>query len=127
MNGPEPESTNGMTEQPSPSELPQTYERRAFVRYSRKLEALWTLLGVRGPDLTSGELFDLSTTGVGLLLDREFLRDTLLLIRLPTATLGWNSHLVRVKNCKEEAPGVFQVGCSFVKPLTVAQLQSFLG
>ena len=108
-------------------DLPQTFERRAFVRYRRRLETLWAYLGVGTPDLTSGEVFDLSSTGVGLVLDRAFPAGTTLVLRLPTKTLGWSSHLVRVRRCDEVTPGLFQVGCAFVRPLSAGQLQSLLG
>jgi hypothetical protein len=111
---------------PAEPDLPQTFERRAFVRYARRLEALWTYLGVVSHDLTNGEVFDLSTTGVGLVLELEFPADTALVLRLPTKTLGWSSHLVRVKRCVEVTPGLFQVGCAFVKPLSGAQFQAML-
>ncbi|MFO0844529.1 MAG: PilZ domain-containing protein [Gemmataceae bacterium] len=107
--------------------LPQTFERRAFVRYRRRLETLWAYLGVGTPDLTSGEVFDLSSTGVGLVLDRSFPDGTRLVLRLPTRTLGWSSHLARVKRCEEATPGLFRVGCAFVKPLSATQLRAMLG
>jgi hypothetical protein len=111
---------------PAESDLPQTFERRAFVRYARRLETLWTYLGVGSDDLANGEVFDLSSTGVGLVLDQNFPADTTLVLRLPTKTLGWSSHLVRVKRCAEVTPGLFQVGCAFVKPLSGTQLQSMI-
>src|SRR3954453_14891619 len=95
----------------------QTFERRAFVRHPRKLETLWQILGLPTRDLTSGQIFDLSAVGIGMYLDKEFELGSTLVIRLPTATLGWVSHLVRVRRCSEVSPGVFQVGCTFAKPL----------
>jgi hypothetical protein len=113
---------------PAPAEdLPQTFERRAFIRYSRRLDMLWQLLGAEGPDLTSGQVFDLSVTGVGLVVDRPFPLGKVLVLRLPTSTQGWASHLVRVKRCVAVEGGRFQVGCAFVKPLSVIQLGAHLG
>lgn len=108
-------------------DLPQTFERRAFIRYPRRLETLWTLLGLKKEDLASGHVFDLSAVGVGLVLDCDFPIGTTLVLRLQTATLGWNSQLVRVQRCTEVTPGLFQVGCAFVKPLSAAMLQTLLG
>ena len=105
----------------------QAFERRAFVRHPRKLETLWQFLGLPTRDLTSGQIFDLSATGIGMFLDKEFEVGSALVIRLPTATLGWMSHLVRVRRCIEVRPGVFQIGCTFAKPLNVNNLPSHLG
>jgi hypothetical protein len=107
-------------------ELPQTFERRAFVRYPRRLEMLWQFLGVSVPDLARADVFDLSVTGIGLVIDREFADNAILLLRLPSSTQGWNSHLVRVKHCQRQDDGRFQVGCAFVKPLKADQLRALL-
>jgi PilZ domain len=108
------------------SDLPQTFERRAFVRYARRLDALWLFLGVSSRDLTSAKLVDLSVTGVGLIVDQAFPVHTSLAIRLPTITQGWSTHLVRVKRCAEVRAGQYEIGCTFVKPLSATQLQGFL-
>ena len=108
------------------SDLPQTFERRAFVRYARRLDALWLFLGVSSRDLTDAKLVDLSVTGVGLVVGQAFPVHTSLAIRLPTVTLGWSTHLVRVKRCVAVSDGQHEIGCTFVKPLSATQLQGFL-
>ncbi len=108
------------------SSAPQTFERRAYIRYARKLETFWTYLGVGSSDRASGEVFDLSTTGVGLRLDQAFPPGSTLVLRLPTTTLGWSSHLVRVIRCDETSAGQFTVGCTFVKPLSLTQFESLV-
>jgi hypothetical protein len=108
------------------TELPQTFERRAFIRYARRLDMLWQLLGVARKDLTSAEIFDLSVTGVGIRLDRDLPVGRVLVIRMPTTTHGWTSHLVRIRHCERLDTGRFQMGCAFVKPLTIVQLQALL-
>src|SRR5262245_41001464 len=101
---------------PQPTEAPQALDRRAFVRHRRRLEMFWQLIGVASaPDLTSAVVFDLSLTGVSILVDREFAAGTVLFLRLPSATMGWNSHLVRVMHCRQREDGRYQVGCGFVK------------
>lgn len=110
----------------SPPVEVQASERRAFIRYPRVLEGLWQFLGVASVDVASGSIFDLSASGVGMALDRPFAPGTTLFVRLPSATLGWISHLVRVMHCSEQAPAVYRVGCRFVKPLTGKQLQAYL-
>jgi hypothetical protein len=113
-------------EQLAPVDLPQTFERRAFIRYARRFEVLWQLLGVAGPDVTSGQVFDLSATGVGIVADRPFPASKSLVLRLQTRQRGWSSHLVRVKHCTAVGKDRFQVGCAFIKPLSVRQLHDYL-
>ena len=48
------------------------------------------------------------------------------MLRLPTSTQGWNTHLVRVKHCARLDDGRYQIGCAFVKPLSLGQLQALL-
>jgi hypothetical protein len=112
---------------PTEPDQQELHERRAYLRYPRRLETFWTYLGLGATDLAGGEVKDLSNTGVGLVLDQPFAPETALLLRLPTASQGWSSHLVRVKRCAEERPGRFHVGCAFIKPLSDAELQSLLG
>ena len=110
----------------SSCDLPQTFERRAFIRYARRFDMLWQLLGVAPRDLTSAQIFDLSSTGVGMIVDHEVPADVALVIRIRTATQGWNSHLVRIRHSQRLDDGRFQIGCAFVKPLSAAQLQALL-
>jgi hypothetical protein len=118
------------TPQPAPDGAnprpPRGAERRAYVRYPRRLDMLWQFLGIPQKELTSARVQDLSVSGVALVFDCAFEPDTVLLIRLPTATLGWNTHLVRIKHIKEVVPGQFLAGCAFIKPLTGAQLEALL-
>jgi hypothetical protein len=101
-------------------------ERRARERYPRRLDMLWQVLGTPGHDRPAARMFDLSTSGIGLVFDRALAPNTVLTIRLPTATLGWNTHLVRVKNVRQTGPSEFLTGCSFVKPLSSEQLEALL-
>lgn len=101
-------------------------ERRAYLRYARRLETLWNYLGLGLQDLTSAVVLDLSRTGVGLILDRPFHPRDTLVVRIPTTTQGWLSHLVRVQHCTCLAEGRYQVGCSFVRPLSQEQLSNHL-
>lgn len=110
--------------EPRPEDI-QTAERRAFVRYPRRLEKLWQILGIVSGDKHSASVVDLSITGVGLVTDCEFAPETLLVVRLPCSVRGWQSYFVRVCHCKPHAER-FQVGCMFVKPLTGEQLRTLL-
>lgn len=110
----------------TPADSPPTFERRAFVRHPRRLESFWQFLGVRVEDLADAEVLDLSMTGLGLRVKAEFAVGLVLVVRLPTATMGWNTHLIRVIHCHRLEDSRFQVGCTFVKPLSVAQLEALL-
>src|SRR5262245_27634172 len=96
---------------------------RAFVRPAGTLDTVTTQLGLPAPDLNSAQVFDLSSTGVGLVLSCAFQPGAMLLLRLPS-TRGWTSRVVRVLRCTEVTPGVFQVSCSFLKPFSSAQVQA---
>ncbi|MGL4550067.1 MAG: PilZ domain-containing protein [Gemmataceae bacterium] len=106
--------------------LPQTDERRAYVRYRRRLDVLWQMLGLPPRDMISGKVLDLSVTGVGLLVDQPFAEEAHLMVRLPSATRGWTTHLVRVQNCRPVGQGCYKLGCSFARPMTPGQLQDFM-
>ncbi|MFM7151039.1 MAG: PilZ domain-containing protein [Gemmataceae bacterium] len=107
-------------------DLPQAFERRAFIRYPRILESIWGGLGGGGSDLTSCQIQNLSATGVCFLADREFQPNTSLVIRLPSSTLGWVTYLVRVKNCLPGPENNYEIGCSFARPLSGKQLRAHL-
>jgi hypothetical protein len=100
-------------------------ERRAYIRYPRRLEVLWQLLGL-ARDLTTARVFDLSAAGIGMVSDRYFPPETLLLVRLPTPTRGWASHLVRVKHSRALGANEFQSGCAFVRTLTDEEMKALL-
>ena len=102
--------------------VPQNEERRAFVRYRRRLDALWQMLGLPPRDMVAGKVTDLSVTGLGLAVDQPFAVDAHLMVRLPSARCGWTTHLLKVHNCTLIAPGTYKLGCSFVRPLTPEQL-----
>lgn len=108
------------------TELPERHERRASVRFSRRLESFWQFLGLGAEEHPVADVSDLSITGLRLLCETDFEVGAVLLLRLPTATMGWNSHLARVKHCARQADGRFRVGCAFVKPLSEEQLEALL-
>ncbi len=109
-----------------PPEQATASERRAWARHRRRLDMLWQLLGLPADEALPATVFDLSASGVGLLFDHEMAVGALLLVRLPTATQGWASHLARVKNCRPAEGGKFHVGCAFPKPLRPEQLGALL-
>lgn len=115
-----------MSDLPSNAEPTNPGDRRAFVRYRRRLDIVWQLLGLSARDTVSGRVSNVSQAGVGLLVDKAFAEKAVLMVRLPTKTRGWSSYLVRVRNCRPLGPGQYKLGCEFVKPLTDDQLQTHL-
>jgi len=109
-----------------PEQLLRDDDRRAWVRYPRRLEMFWQFFGIDQEDLWSATVQDVSASGVGMSVSRDFPPGTLLTIRLPTTAHGWCSCLVRVKRCHATGPDTFQAGCAFVRPLTDAELRSLL-
>jgi hypothetical protein len=103
--------------------LPQTSERRAWVRYPpRRLEILWHLFGMKPPEPRSARIQDISTQGVGLIVDRSFAQGSVLVLRFPGSSLDSRPILVRVKHLQPLSDGEFKVGCTFVVPLSDEQL-----
>ncbi len=101
-------------------------DRRATVRYRRRLETFWQMLGVAPREMAAGRVFDLSATGVGLVVPEAFTVGAVLVVRLRTVTRGWGTHLVRVRYCRPEEGGGFALGCLFVRPLGEEELEAHL-
>src|SRR5579871_5264541 len=98
---------------------PQTSERRAWVRYPpRRLEMLWHLFGMKPPEQRSAVIQDVSTQGVGLILDRSFAQGSVLVLRFPGTSLETRPILVRVKHLQQLPNDQFKAGCTFVVPLS---------
>ena len=108
------------------TELPERHERRVSARYSRRLESFWQFLGFGAQEEPVANVSDLSLTGLRLVCQTDFEVGAVLLLRLPTATMGWNTHLARVKHCARQADGRYRVGCAFVQPLSDEQLAALL-
>jgi PilZ domain len=106
--------------------LPQSAERRAWIRYRRKLNVLWQLLGIGGTEVWPAKIQDISTTGIGLITNRPFRRGTILSIRFPRRDKEPHTHLARVKHVIPLAGDEVQVGCAFVVPLSDEELRSIL-
>ena len=93
----------------------------------RRLEMLWHLFGVKPPEQRPARIQDISAQGIGLILDRSFAQGSVLVLRLPGSTLEKRPILVRVKYLKPLGNKEYHVGCTFVVPLTDAQLAEFIG
>ncbi|HTU19469.1 MAG TPA: PilZ domain-containing protein [Gemmataceae bacterium] len=106
---------------------PQVSERRAWVRYPpRRLEMLWHLFGMKPPEQRQARIQDISTQGIGLIVDRAFAQGSVLVLRLPGTSLDSRPLLVRVKHLQPLPSGEFKAGCTFVVPLSDAQLAQLI-
>jgi len=102
-------------------------ERRARVRYPcslltvcqrphAALDDMWFPAAVR----------DLSTDGVGLVVDCPFAPDTLLEFALVSPELP-TTVLARVEHASPVGDGRWLIGCAFIQKLTEVELDSLLG
>jgi hypothetical protein len=110
----------------TPAKLPQA-ERRAWVRYPRKLVTMWQLLGTVGEEHWTAIMQDLSLSGVGLVINRSFPPATVLTVRLRNSSRTYErSALVRVQHCTAQPDGDWLVGCTFVVKISADELQQLL-
>jgi hypothetical protein len=116
--GPEPEHDDRRV---------QAAERRAWIRYPRRLQTLWQMFGVRGNDTWTADLQDISQTGIGLVLNRSFPPATVLSVRLQTAARKTSrTMLARVRHCSALPDGQWLVGCTFVVQLKDEELRELV-
>src|SRR5258708_3914683 len=102
-------------------------ERRASVRYAHSLRTSCRPLGKEATTAWAATVENVSKTGAALLTDREVSRGAVLVIALEA--LGGRFArplLVRVASVRPGAAGRWQVGCTFVKPLTDDDVQALL-
>lgn len=110
-----------------PTRRAQSAERRAWVRYPpRRLEMLWHLFGMKPPEQRPARIQDVSTQGVGLIVDRSFPKGSVLVLRFPGSSLETRPILVRVKHLQALSKDEFKVGCTFVVPLSEEQLAELI-
>jgi hypothetical protein len=118
-------------EQPEPAGDPkvQGAERRAWIRYPRRLLTMWQLFGSsRQEECWNATLRDVSQTGLGLVVNRSFPPSTVLTVRLQTGSRKYSrTMLIRVKHCAAQPNGDWLVGCSFVVKLKDEELADLLG
>jgi hypothetical protein len=105
----------------------QASERRAWVRYPRRLQSLWQVFGARAEEPWTADVQDISQTGIGLILQRAFPAASVLTVRLRTAAQKLSrTMLVRVRHCTALPDGQWLVGCTFVVQLTDEELRELL-
>jgi len=124
LNGVESVNGSGTDADDKPSRTP---ERRAAVRFATTLEASCQPTGRVKERSWSGEIYDISSTGVCLLLRRRFEPGTILTAELQgkqdclTKTM-----LVRVLRVREESRRRWSIGCSFDRQLSDVELTSLI-
>ena len=105
-------------------------ERRAATRYTCHLTATCKLLQATREALWAAEAFDLSATGVGLLLHKKLAPRTPISVRLVRKDGG--SAAIRAATVAFARPhvlleGTWVTGCAFEQPLDEATLKALLG
>ena len=105
----------------------QGAERRAWIRYPRRLTTIGQLFGARQEEAWTATLFDISQTGVGVIINRSFPPATVLSVRLQTGSREFSkTMLVRVKHCAARENGEWLVGCTFVVKLKESELKELI-
>jgi hypothetical protein len=110
-----------------PSRARQTSERRAWIRFrTRAPEVYWQLFGAKEMDFWPAQLLNVSTRGIGLILDRAVATGTVLTFKFSKTDLKTKGYLVRVKHVSPLDGGKFKVGATFVVPLSDDQLHALV-
>jgi hypothetical protein len=81
---------------------------------------------VKPPDPRSARIQDVSKQGIGLIVDRSFAQGSVLVLRFPGTSLETRQVLVRVKHLQQAGEREFQIGCTFVVPLSDQQLAELI-
>jgi hypothetical protein len=105
-------------------------ERRTRVRYLAVVEVSVRRTGEAAGQSCSGRIVNISAGGIGLLLRRRFLGDTLLDVEVP-AQAGCVPCLLQVRVIhatpfKDEGASAWLLGCTFARELTERELRSLL-
>jgi hypothetical protein len=112
---------------PEPVGVPaEIAERRSAVRYPS--QAATPCLPVpEGEALCCARVVDISTTGVGLLVDSYVEPETLLAVELQGEDPGASYTLVvEVRRATKQGEGEWLLGCSFARELTEAEMRALL-
>src|SRR5260221_93555 len=106
-----------LTQQPNSAEG----DRRAAGRAKKRLRVSWRLLGEKHNCMTSGEIHNLSRTGLALHLDAPVPPASVLVVKLEEQIPGLEEpFLVRTKHVTRQKEGRWLAGCSFTRPFNEA-------
>jgi hypothetical protein len=102
-------------------------ERRAAVRYSSDLEGTCEVVQSEKDYPWFGDIQDISTTGMQLLISRRFERGSLLTVEVQTKDQKTvRKLLVRVARVKAKDYGQWLLGCAFVTKLRDPELKELI-
>lgn len=111
---------------PSPKPL-QTSERRAAVRFASLLEASCQSLASGDDTVCQARVWDISVTGISLVLEEHHPPGTLLTIFLEKAPHQFSAPVdVRVVHVSEHMDDLWFLGCEFLTPLAPDELEALL-
>jgi hypothetical protein len=108
-----------------PTALPHS-ERRAKVRYTCRVKSTWRPLG--SPSTAWDAIVqDVSESGLRLLMGMQHKRGTILSVNVECGHERFSKGiLVRVTRCQPLQEGLWNLGCSFIKPLKEKELLALL-
>ncbi len=98
--------------------------RRAARRPAR--DTVGRLSGIADEDLGCGLVWDLSTTGLSMLLSRSVEPGTLARAEMTRANGATVSRVLRVVRLARLGTGEYALGAQFVRPLDAAEVRPFL-
>jgi hypothetical protein len=101
-------------------------ERRQGVRLPSAVRTTCRLAVDPGPESLPAAVRDVSSGGVGLLLDRPMPAGMLLHVELPACGPAVSPLLACVAHAECRGEGAWSVGCSFIRDLNERELRSFL-
>jgi hypothetical protein len=119
---------------PSPTAVPKNgpiTERRVWVRAPSGKDVSCQPLAATTTDESEtawiGKVQNVSSGGVGLIMNRRFEPGTTLIVELSAKPKGILRPLpVRVIHATPEQKGQWLIGCTFARPLSPEELQAFL-
>ena len=110
--------------------LPRTIgaERRKAARHRRGVSTTWRPFGGRSSEWWAGAVWDLSVTGLGLIISTPPPSERYLDVTLQAVPGAPPppARVVRVRRVAPRPDGSWVVGCTFVRPLRDEDLQTLL-
>jgi len=115
------QSTASKVKAPAPARANQ---RRAH-RHRSGAQVSWRVLG-RDSAFSTGELKDISTGGLALVVDRSCKPGTVVVVVQLHGGATAEPMLLRAEWAKQQSDSAWLLGCSFTSPLTEKETQAFL-
>src|SRR5262249_35407753 len=109
--------------QESAARPPGGQERRAAPRHPSSLKIACYPVGTGFADRRQARIRNISLTGIGIVLDRSWPPGTILILELPGEE-AMRTVRARVVHATTQVGGTFLVGCTFLDPMTDAEVQA---